>query len=132
MPQADHGDEHEHEDPEAQLEHRRLRGDGEPEQVGGPELALGDPRELRPDQEVARGGQGEGEGRHGGEHAVEPQGREAHHGSHRRRDGAGQEEGEAQVPVPVDQRDGADGGPDSGKGHLAETDLARPPGQHDD
>ena len=43
-----------------------------------------------------------------------------------------EEQGQAQVPVPVEQRDGADDGADGGEGHLAEADLARPAGEHDD
>ena len=34
--------------------------------------------------------------------------------------------------MPVDQRDGADGGADGGEGHLTQADLARPSGEHDD
>ena len=132
VPQALHGDQHEHQDAEAELEHGGLRGERETEQVGDAELALGDPRELGADQEVARGGEGEGERGDGGEHAVEAQCREAHHDGDGRGDGAGQEQGEAQVPVPVEERHRPDGRPDGGEGHLAQADLARPPGQHDD
>ena len=109
-----------------------LRRDGEPEQVGDAELALGDPGELLADQQVARGGQGEGQRGHGGEHAVQAQGRDPHHDGHHGGGGAGQQEGEAQVPVPVEERHRADGGPDRGEGHLAQADLAGPSAEHDD
>ncbi len=119
------------EDAQAQLEHRRLRRDGEPEEVGGPELVLGDPGELLAHQQVAGGGEAEGQRGDGGEHAVEPQRRDADHDGHDRGGGTGQQQGEAQVPVPVEQGHRADGGADRGEGHLAQADLPRPPGEHD-
>ena len=122
---------HQHQHAQAELEHRGLRGEGDAEQVGDGELGLGDPGELLAHEQVARGGQAEGQRGHGGEHPVEAQGGDPHDdgdGSGRR---AGEQEGQAQVPVPVEQGDGADGGPHRGEGHLAQADLARPPREHD-
>ncbi len=103
-----------------------------PNSRGGRQLAAGDPGELLAVEEVARRSQAEGERGHGHEHAVEPAGRQTHGEGHDCTGRTSGEQGEAEVPVPVDHGHRPGDRTHGGEGHLAQRDLSRPAREHDD